>query len=52
MICGRCDRAIRKGEPYTEHEITRPTGPGALVYRHVELCRKVPTRSTQASIRH
>ncbi len=51
-ICGRCDRSIRDGEPYTSHDICSASGGGATVYRHVALCPKVPTQTTQGSVRH
>jgi|GEM_PF-3515393 len=51
-FCGRCDQSIRRDEPYTAYPIDRPTGAGMTVYLHVDLCRKVPTQTTQASIRY
>lgn len=52
MICGRCDRAIRPGEKYTVHDILSPTGPGATVFLHASLCRKVPIQTAQISLRY
>jgi hypothetical protein len=51
-ICGRCAQSIRGGERYTAHPITSPSGPGMTVYRHVALCKPVPTQTTQVSMRH
>lgn len=51
-FCGRCDEPIRPGEQYTTHDILSPSAGGATVYRHVELCKKVPIQTTQASVRH
>lgn len=52
MICGRCDRSIHKDEPYSVHDMPSPTGPGTTVYRHVDPCKKVPTQTSQVSLRH
>lgn len=52
MICGRCDQPILKGKRYTEHSNPGASGAGGTVYRHVELCKRAPIQTTQASIRH
>ncbi|MFE9764599.1 hypothetical protein ACFYPC_08730 [Streptomyces sp. NPDC005808] len=51
-ICGRCDEPIRPGQPSTEHPIDSPSLGGTVVYRHVQECRRVPTQTNQASLRH
>jgi hypothetical protein len=51
-ICGRCDQPIRAGEPHSEHPIDAPSQGGTTVYRHLRGCRRVPTQTTQASLRH
>lgn len=50
-ICARCDMPIR-GTDYAKYDIAAPTGGGATIYLHVELCKKVPTQTTQVSLRH
>lgn len=52
MICGRCDKPILPDEEFTLYDIARPSGPGTTVYRHVELCKRVPIQTTQQLIRH
>jgi hypothetical protein len=52
MICGRCDKTIRRGEPYTSHDVPSGSGAGITVVRHVVLCKRVRIQTTQASVRH
>ena len=52
MICGRCDKTIERGEPYTSHDMPSPSGAGDTVFRHVVLCKRAPIQTTQASVRH
>ncbi|WP_167459134.1 MULTISPECIES: hypothetical protein [Streptomyces] len=52
MICGRCDKPIRDGEKYTTHDIQSASGGGITVYRHVALCKPVPTQTVQVTPRH
>ena len=52
MFCARCDQPIRPDQPYEKRDIPSPSGAGATVYLHAKLCQRVPTQSTQASIRH
>jgi len=51
-FCGRCDQPIRDGEKYTAHDMPSSSGAGITIYRHVDLCKKVPTQTTQVSLRH
>lgn len=51
-ICGCCDKLIQADEPYTAYDIPSPSGPGTTVYLHLALCRRVPTQTSQSSIRH
>ncbi|MFF4350667.1 hypothetical protein [Streptomyces sp. NPDC001530] len=51
-FCGRCDKPIRDGEKYTAHDIASASVGGTTVYRHVALCKPVPTQTTQVSLRH
>jgi hypothetical protein len=46
VICARCDKPIRPGEPYGTHDEVRPTGPGLTLYFHKRRCRKVPTQTS------
>lgn len=52
MICARCDKAIRPGQPYTHHVKDSGSVAGATVYLHVASCRRVPIQTSQDSIRH
>lgn len=52
MFCGRCDKLIRPGEQYTEHSNPGASGAGGTVYRHVELCKRVPIQTAPAPLRH
>lgn len=51
-IYGRCDEWIRTGEEYTEHDIPSPSGAGATVYRHTELCERPPTQTAPVDQAH
>lgn len=45
-ICGRCDKPIRDGEPYTKYEMEGATGAGCTVYRHDSHdCTPLPTQT-------
>lgn len=50
MICGRCDKPILPGQPYTSHDIEAASGPGATVFIHVEWCKRKPTQSAPVLI--
>jgi len=36
LICGRCDRSIRPGEPYTHHDKISNSAGGITVHVHLE----------------
>lgn len=47
MRCDRCGMPIRPGEKFDTHEIDQPTGTGATVRLHAELCKR--PRTTQGA---
>ncbi|WP_405888268.1 hypothetical protein OG762_23610 [Streptomyces sp. NBC_01136] len=51
-FCGLCDQPIQDGEENTTHDKPSASGAGTAVYRHVALCKRVPTQTAQASPRH
>ena len=51
MMCARCDKTIRAGEPYTHHDIEAASGPGATVHIHVKACKRKPTQTAPVLIR-
>lgn len=34
LICGRCDQAIRPGEPHTKHDKQSSSAGGCTIYVH------------------
>jgi hypothetical protein len=49
-ICARCDQPIRDGEPYDEVDKFSPSGAGATLLVHRELCERPPTQTAPLEI--
>ncbi len=49
LICWRCDKPIRPGQPYTEYPKDSISAGGRTVVWHRELCRRRRTRAAGPS---
>jgi hypothetical protein len=49
MMCERCHKPIKPGQPYEPHDMLRPTGACPTVIVHKQLCTRPPTQTAPAS---
>lgn len=50
MICARCQKPIRNGEPYETYDIMRPTGASPTLVVHARLCKRPPTQTAPSGL--
>lgn len=52
MICARCDKPIRPGEPYDPVDKFSPSAGGMVLHVHRRLCKRPPTQAAPAQTHH